>query len=130
MERYEYLIVGGGMTAAAAVNGIRSVDPGGSIGVVSAEANPPYNRPPLSKGLWKGESVDTIWRKADHQNVNLLLGRTVQFLDSINKQAVDTEKNIYSWKKLLLATGGSPRRLPFENDRIIYFRTLADYWRL
>src|SRR5205814_2380985 len=31
---------------------------------------------------------------------------------------------------LLLATGGRPRRLPFGDDRVIYFRTLADYRRL
>ena len=45
------------MTAAAAVDGIREVDATGSIGIVSAEPDAPYNRPPLSKGLWKGEST-------------------------------------------------------------------------
>ena len=63
MQNYKYLIIGGGMTADAAVQGIRSVDAAGKIGVIGAEADPPYNRPPLSKALWKGESVDTIWRK-------------------------------------------------------------------
>lgn len=130
MERFEYLIVGGGMTAAAAVDGIRSVDPLGSIGIVGVESNEPYNRPPLSKGLWKGESVETIWRKTAHQNLKYILGRSVQSLDLRNKQAVDSERKYYSWNKLLLATGGSPRHLPFEDDRIIYFRTIADYWRL
>lgn len=130
MERFEYLIVGGGMTAAAAVDGIRSVDPLGSIGIVGVESSEPYNRPPLSKGLWKGESVETIWRKTAHQNLKYILGRSVQSLDLRNKQAVDSERKYYSWNKLLLATGGSPRHLPFEDDRIIYFRTIADYWRL
>jgi 3-phenylpropionate/trans-cinnamate dioxygenase ferredoxin reductase subunit len=36
----------------------------------------------------------------------------------------------YSWEKLLLATGGRPRRLAFGGDRIIYFRTVNDYRRL
>ena len=130
MERFEYLIVGGGMTAAAAVDGIRSVDPLGSIGIVGVESNEPYNRPPLSKGLWKGEAVETIWRKTAHQNLKYILGRSVQSLDLRNKHAIDSERKYYSWNKLLLATGGSPRHLPFEDDRIIYFRTIADYWRL
>jgi len=50
MLHYKYLIVGGGMTADAAVSGIREADRDGSLGVISAEPNPPYNRPPLSKG--------------------------------------------------------------------------------
>src|SRR5207247_8056911 len=36
----------------------------------------------------------------------------------------------YGFKKLLLATGGAPRRLPLQSDQVIYFRTLDDYRRL
>ena len=118
------------MTADAAVQGIRSVDSVGKIGLFSTESDPPYNRPPLSKSLWKGEPVDTIWRKTDQQNMTLHLGRTVTAIESANKQVVDGHGDRYSWDKLRLATGGSPRRLPFGNDDIIYFRTLADYRRL
>ena len=49
MPHYNYLIIDGGMTAAAAVNGIREVDANGSIGLFSIEPDPPYDRPPLSK---------------------------------------------------------------------------------
>jgi NADPH-dependent 2,4-dienoyl-CoA reductase/sulfur reductase-like enzyme len=130
MNHYKYLIIGGGMTADAAVRGIRSVDPAGEIGLIGAESDPPYNRPPLTKSLWKGEPMDSIWRKTDNQNVTLHLGRMVSVLDPDGKRATDMEGNHYTWEKLLLATGGSPRRLPFGNERIIYFRTLADYRRL
>jgi NADPH-dependent 2,4-dienoyl-CoA reductase/sulfur reductase-like enzyme len=130
MQHYKYLIIGGGMTADAAVQGIRSIDPVSKIGVFSAESDPPYNRPPLSKALWKGESVETIWRKTDQKNVTFHLERTVTEIKPANKQVVDVRGNTYSWEKLLLATGGSPRRLPFGDDHIIYFRTLADYRRL
>jgi hypothetical protein len=54
MPNYTYLIVGGGMTAAAAVQGIREADPSGSIGLIRSKGHPPYDRPPLTKGLWKG----------------------------------------------------------------------------
>ena len=63
MESYSYLIVGGGMTAAAAVEGIREVDSQGSIGLLSIEKFPPYNRPPLTKKLWMGKPEEIIWRK-------------------------------------------------------------------
>jgi len=60
MESFKYLIVGGGMTADSAVKGIREVDPQGSIGLISQEEDPPYNRPPLSKALWKGKDLETM----------------------------------------------------------------------
>ncbi len=129
MLHYQYLIVGGGMTAESAVRGIREVDPHGPIGLISQEPDPPYNRPPLTKALWKGKALDTIWRKTDNEGVEFYLGCTVQALDARNKR-VDTHDVSYTFDKLLLATGGSPRRLPFGDDRIIYFRTLADYKRL
>ena len=61
MQRHRYLIIGGGMAADAAVEGIRQVDADGSIGLIGAESHPPYDRPPLSKSLWKGRGLDTIW---------------------------------------------------------------------
>lgn len=61
MEHYKYLIVGGGMTADSAVRGIRELDSNGSIGLLSAETVGPYDRPPLSKGTWKGKPLESIW---------------------------------------------------------------------
>ncbi len=130
MVRYDYLIIGGGMTADAAAKGIRDVDKNGSIGLVSAEPDPPYNRPPLSKGLWKGKPVEGIWRKTDESGVELHLGREVGMLDLQSRRAADLAGEEYSYGKLLLATGGRPRRLPFGGDAVIYFRTVADYRRL
>jgi NADPH-dependent 2,4-dienoyl-CoA reductase/sulfur reductase-like enzyme len=130
MPRYTYLIIGGGMAADAAVRGIRQVDPIGSIGLIGAEPDPPYDRPPLSKGLWKGEPLDGIWRGTDSQGVTFHLARTARSLDVRAKQVNDDRGTVYTFDKLLLATGGAPRRLPFGGDHIIYFRTLADYRRL
>jgi len=53
MTHYPYLIIGGGMTAHAAVQGLRSVDDRGAIAVIGGEPTPPYARPPLSKALWR-----------------------------------------------------------------------------
>src|SRR6516225_10429866 len=130
MPNYIYLIVGGGMTADAAVHGIREVDRGGSIGLISAEGHPPYDRPPLSKKLWKGKPLESIWRQTESQGVTLHLGRTARHLDPQNKRITDDQGAAYTYGKLLLATGGTPRRLPFGGEQIIYFRTLDDYQRL
>jgi 3-phenylpropionate/trans-cinnamate dioxygenase ferredoxin reductase component len=130
MPQYKYVIIGGGMTADAAIGGIRQADPSGSIGLIGSEPHPPYNRPPLSKALWKGESVDSIWRRTNHQGVDFHLGRSVNGLDAKQKQVVDDHGVTYAWEKLLLATGGVPRRFSFGDDHIIYYRTLDDYTRL
>jgi NADPH-dependent 2,4-dienoyl-CoA reductase/sulfur reductase-like enzyme len=130
MPNYTYLIVGGGMTGASAVEGIREVDPNGSIGLLGAEGRPPYDRPPLSKGLWKGKSFESIWRQTESQRVTLHLGRTVRQLDPQNKCVTDDHGAVYGYGKLLLATGGTPRRLPFGGEQIIYYRTVDDYERL
>ncbi len=127
---YDYLIVGGGMTGDAAVQGIREVDPAGSIGMISAEQEPPYNRPPLSKGLWKGKPLDGIWRNTGQQGVDLHLGRRVVALDPAGKTVQDDRGQTIRYGKLLLATGGRPRRLPFGGEGVVYYRTLEDYRRL
>jgi len=130
MRNYKYLIVGGGMTADAAVSGIREVDSQGSIGVISSDVDPPYDRPPLTKALWKGKPLDSVWRHTRDRNADLYLGRIVNAIDVPHKTVTDNTKEVYSFDKLLLATGGSPRHLPFGGDDILYFRTLGDYRRL
>ncbi|HEX9987537.1 MAG TPA: FAD-dependent oxidoreductase [Chloroflexia bacterium] len=130
MTHYTNLIIGGGMTAHAAIRGIREVDPDGSIALISEESDPPYKRPPLSKKLWAGKRLETVWSKMDDLGVETHLGRTVVTLDPGNKTVTDTEGTEYTFDKLLLATGGTPRRLPFGGDDIVYFRTLQDYLRL
>lgn len=130
MTHYNYLIIGGGMTAAAAVSGIRQTDLTGSIGLISAESASPYNRPPLSKRLWQGQPLESIWRETESQGVELHLGRKVQAINSQDKSVIDDQATVYTFDRLLLATGGTPRRLPFGNNQVIYFRTLADYQRL
>jgi len=130
MLNYKYLIIGGGMTADAAAQGIRAVDALGSIGIISAESNPPYNRPPLSKALWKGLELDAIGRGTQDYFLDLHLGRRVKSLDSEKHQATDDLGDTYSYEKLLLATGATPRQLPFGAEHIIYYRTITDYEKL
>lgn len=130
MSHYTYLIIGGGMTADAAVRGIREVDRDGSIGVIGAELDPPYDRPPLTKGLWKGKPLEKIWRGTAETGATLHLGRSAITLDAAARSVVDDQGASYTYAKALLATGGTPRRLPFGGDDILYYRTLQDYRKL
>lgn len=130
MKEVTYLIVGGGMTAASAVNGIRELDKHGTITILSSENQPPYNRPPLSKKLWTGKKkLEDIWRDLP-DDVAFHAGRTAVDLDLDRKIVTDDTGEQYRFEKLLLATGGSPRRLPFGGDNIIYYRDLDSYRRL
>lgn len=131
MAHYNYLIIGGGMTAASAIDGMHETDANGTIGVITAETHKPYDRPPLSKALWTGKkTLEEIMRPAAHANVTYHLGRVAQKLDLSGKQVHDDHGDTHTFDKLLLATGGTTRRLPFGGDDVIYFRTLADYQRL
>ena len=130
MHEYTYLILGGGMAADAAAQGIRQQDTEGSIGIISGEQDPPYNRPPLSKGLWKGMEEKFIWRDAESKGATLHLSTTATSLDPERHLVTDATGAKYQFQKLLLATGGTPIRLPDSPEGIIYFRTYQDYRRL
>ncbi len=130
MENCKYLIVGGGMTADAAARGIREIDKSGTIVMLAAEGNAPYDRPPLSKKLWQGKPLDSIWRKTGEAGVDLRLNTVATDGDAANKTVTDNRGRRYSYEKLLLATGGAPRRLPAAPADVIYFRTLDDYRQL
>lgn len=130
MKRYDYLIVGGGMTASAATKGIRDVDGSGTIGVISAEKVSPYDRPPLSKKLWtEDKELESVFHELP-SDVELHSGRFAERLDPEEKTITDDQGIEYAYNSLLLATGSSPRRLPFGADHIIYYRTVEDYRHL
>lgn len=130
MPDVRYLIVGGGMTADAACRGIRSADPDGSICLIGDELDPPYSRPPLSKGLWLGKDESSIWRGTEEEGVDMILGREVVSLDLDARTVTDDRGDTYGYERLLLATGGRPREIPGAPDGVLHFRTLADYRRL
>ena len=110
MKRYDYLIAGAGMAAASAFKGIREIDRQGSIALVGEEPDPPYDRPPLSKSLWKGKPLDAIWM--DVEGADLLLGNAVRELRPAARELVLDDGSAVGYGKLLIATGGRPRRLP------------------
>lgn len=130
MKHYKYLIIGGGLAGDGATQGIREHDAEGSIGMISMEPDPPYMRPNLSKGLWKGRPEEKIWRKTAERGTDIHLNRRITELDPAKKLVRDDQGQEYTYEKLLLATGGTPNHLPFGNGNIIYYRTFQDYKHL
>jgi 3-phenylpropionate/trans-cinnamate dioxygenase ferredoxin reductase component len=131
MKQYKYLIIGGGMAADAAVKGIREVDDKGAIGILTAEPDPPYKRPPLSKDLWtKDTDLAKIWCKTEVKGAEILSSMRVTTLDVAKREATNQRGEVYRYEKLLLATGGKPKRLPFGNDCVMYYRTAEHYRQL
>ncbi len=130
MKNYPYIIIGGGMAADSAVAGIREIDPNGEILIISAEQNPPYDRPALSKGLWKGKPLEKIWRGTPEKHAELILGQPVSEIQAEEKIVMTGGGERFRYGTLLLATGGKPRRLPFGGEGVIYYRNLEDYQRL
>ncbi len=128
---YDYLIIGAGMTADSAAKAIRKADADASIGMVGDERQAPYERPPLTKALWKGDKpVDSIDLGTDRSGAVLHLQRRIEALDRDDRSARDDQGDVYRYRRLLLATGAAPRKLPFSGDRVINYRTLDDYLAL
>jgi NADPH-dependent 2,4-dienoyl-CoA reductase/sulfur reductase-like enzyme len=135
---FTYIVVGGGLAAASAVEGIRERDQGGSIMLIGGEPDLPYDRPPLSKQLWFGgkQIEDIVLHDRafySQRGVELRLGTEIIALDPEARTIRDAEGASYTYEKLLLATGGTPRRLTIPGgdlEGICYFRTVGDYRRL
>lgn len=130
----DHLIVGAGMAADAAARGIRAVAPDASILVVGGDEDPPVRRPALSKDLWTDDSTspaDADLGTADATGATVLTGARVVALDPASHRA-RTEDDDITYGSLLIATGARPKHLDGlpASDRVLYFRTLADYRRL
>jgi NADPH-dependent 2,4-dienoyl-CoA reductase/sulfur reductase-like enzyme len=135
---YSHIILGGGLTGAAAVEGIRQHDAKGPILLISAEPDLPYDRPPLTKQLWTGKKkVEQIFVQPQsfytNNGVDLKLSTELTELNVTSHTVRDRAGNTYRYNKLLLATGGTPRRLAIPGgdlEGISYYRTLRDYQQM
>lgn len=116
------------MSGDMAVRGIREIDESGSIAMFTAESYPPYDRPPLSKGLWSGDQeLEDLDRETADLEVEIYPNTQVTHLDRDNQIIQTASGNSFSYEKLLLAMGGTPRKLPKAPETVIYYRTLRDY---
>ncbi|MFW6049111.1 MAG: NAD(P)/FAD-dependent oxidoreductase, partial [Candidatus Bipolaricaulota bacterium] len=128
----------GGLAGVSAIKGIRERDGEGSILLVTEEANLPYNRPPLSKELLLGkEDVADVFVEDDNfydqEEVAVEMETLITEVNPDEKSIVGEDGISYGYGKLLLATGGYPRKLDIPGgdlEGIIYYRDLEDYKRL
>ena len=135
---FDYLVVGGGRAGASAVEGTRELDASSSILMIGAESHLPYDRPPLSKQLWTGKNEVSdlfVHDRAyfDRASVELASGERVTEIHPGEKTILTDRGRSERYGKLLLATGGTPRRLQIpgaEAEGVYYFRTLDDYLEL
>lgn len=131
---YEYVIVGGGMVADAAAKGIRERDASGAILILSDDVDQPYTRPALSKKLWTDPDfspADNDLGTVDATGAEIRLETTVTAIDTDGRTVTTSAGDTVGYGRLLLATGGRPKRLELpDDDRIVFFRTAADYRRL
>jgi len=132
---YEYVIIGGGLAGVSAIEGIREIDKEGEILLAGNEKNMPYDRPPLTKKLWTGaKKISEIFLHGNdfykEMGAELAMGSLALELLPDDKTVIFNDGRRIRYSKLLLATGGSPRRLDIPGgnlEEICYFRTLNDY---
>ncbi|WP_445258139.1 NAD(P)/FAD-dependent oxidoreductase [Nocardioides aurantiacus] len=127
------VIIGTGLAGAHAAEELREQGHSGDITLIGEEPHPPYERPPLSKGLLLGTAdPDSVfvhpaaWYE-DHQ-VELLTGSPVTDIDLHTCHVTLGDRQL-SYDRLLLATGASPRRLPMADASgadVAYLRTIED----
>jgi 3-phenylpropionate/trans-cinnamate dioxygenase ferredoxin reductase component len=134
----EHLIIGGGVAAAKAAEGLRAAGGQGSAVVMTAEPELPYERPPLSKEFLRGEAGrettrthDEAWYR-DH-DVEVLLATRASSLDPNTRTVTSEIGDQLRYGGVVLATGATPVRLglPGEDlEGVYYLRTVDDSERL
>jgi 3-phenylpropionate/trans-cinnamate dioxygenase ferredoxin reductase component len=133
-RKVDYLLVGGGLAAANCARWLREEGADGSILLVGREPDPPYNRPPCSKGYLQGkESKDDVFFRPpewwDEQSIELLTRTSVLALDPAERVAKLSSKEEVGFDKALVATGANVRRINVDGcdlDGIHYLRALGN----
>jgi 3-phenylpropionate/trans-cinnamate dioxygenase ferredoxin reductase component len=130
-----FVIVGAGMAGGKAAETLREEGFDGRIVLLGAEAERPYERPPLSKDYLRGEAErggvylqeDAGWY--EEHDVELRASTTAESLDVGGRAVVLADGERVSYDALLLATGAEPKRPPIPGadlDGVHVLRTFAD----
>ena len=128
------VIVGGGQAAGQAAASLRQKGCDDRILLLAEEPHIPYQRPPLSKEYLAGtQGLDRVHlRPASFyrtKNIEVRVGVRVERLDLSGKTATCANGETVRYRKLLLATGASPRRLTVPGGDlpgVYYLRTIGD----
>ncbi|UCG51527.1 MAG: NAD(P)/FAD-dependent oxidoreductase [Candidatus Latescibacterota bacterium] len=134
MQSTKYLLIGGGLSSSQAGKIIRMKDPDGGITMVSKERHVPYDRPPLSKEILRGEkTIDELFFDPttffEEKRIELILDNPVQQLDTVAKKVLLKNGDAVEFEKALIATGGDPVKLKVPGSELYgvhYLRTIDD----
>ncbi|MDQ6683208.1 MAG: NAD(P)/FAD-dependent oxidoreductase [Chloroflexota bacterium] len=132
----DVLLVGGGVASVRCARTLRRRGFAGTILLVGEEPGIPYNRPPLTKQLLRGEVPPELiaaepaeWYARN--SVELLASAQVARLDAEARVAELDDGTLLRFDRCLLATGAAPRLLPIPGfERAHLLRTLADAERI
>ncbi len=131
MSTSDVLIVGGGQAGATAAITLRQLGFGGSVTILEATADLPYERPPLSKDYMLGQRAfeSCLIRPARfwaEQKIDTLTNAAVATIDPARQQVTLADGRVLGFGKLLWATGGTPRRLTCPGADLSGVFTLHD----
>lgn len=137
MTDHRIVIAGGGLAAIRTAQTLRNRGHAGEIRIFSAETEPPYDRPPLSKRYLLGEQPDETIRLLSteayaKQGLNLELDREVVALDPATRTVTLADDSTVTYDQFVIATGARARSLSvFEGSETAYnLRTASDSRRL
>lgn len=123
------IIVGSGPAGVAAAESFREHDADTPVRIFSADIDPPYARPPLSKEFLRGQTDDVALHPAqwfDERSIELITSVRVDRLD-LAEHAVYVGDQRHAFGALVLACGAAPVTPPFPGaDRAKLLRSLAD----
>ncbi|MFL0278289.1 NAD(P)/FAD-dependent oxidoreductase [Mycobacterium sp. SMC-19] len=125
------VIVGAGLAAVRTAEQLRRNDFGGPITIVGAEEHPPYDRPPLSKQMLRGEVDDVALKPAgfyEDNGIGLRLGCPAVAVDAAAHTVTLADGQVLGYDHLVLATGLVPNRIAAfgDLDGICVLRSLDD----
>jgi 3-phenylpropionate/trans-cinnamate dioxygenase ferredoxin reductase subunit len=133
-RKVDFLLIGGGLASANCARWLRESGSDGDIVLVGREPDPPYNRPPCSKGYLRGEEQrgEVYFRPPEwwgEQRIELLTRTSVTDVDLGARRATLSNKDEVEFDKALFATGANVRRLNVDGcelEQIHYLRTLGN----
>ena len=128
------VIVGGGAAGFAAADALRREGFEGALTMISADTDPPVDRPNLSKDYLAGEAKDDwmpMWypETYDERRIELVLGSHVSSIDTTGRAIVLDDGSRRGFGSLLIATGADPVQIPIpgaEPGQTFYLRSFAD----